>query len=156
MSNHNFMLFLKALIWSVYVSYGKETVVRIIHAVEDNCVPDDHPDFDASHLGKCLKTILNSLPDETSRNHLAESLRQVQGSDASMVYQNMVFEIGHYVTAKDAVGSIPDECPGVVYHIEKGKISVLFRKADQSFEPETVYPDQILPVYTLTIPDPSA
>lgn len=156
MSNHNFMLFLKALIWSVYVSYGKETIARIIQAVEDNQVPEDHPDFGSSHLGKCLNTILKSLPDETSRSHLAESLRQVRNSDASMVYQNMVFEIGHYVTAKEAVGEVPDDCPGVVYHISKGKISVLFRKEDQSFVPEIVYPDQILPVYTLTIPDPSA
>jgi hypothetical protein len=156
MSNHNFMLFLKALIWSIYVSYGKETVARIINAVEENCVPEDHPDFDSSHLGRCLKTILNSLPDDASRNHLAESLRQVQSSDASMVYQNMVFEIGHYVCIKETVNTVPENCHGVVYHISKGKISVLFRQADHSFVPETVYPDQILPVYTLTIPDPSA
>ena len=156
MANHNLMLFLKALIWSVFVSYEKETVIQIIHAVEDGCVPEDHPDFHSSHLGKCLKFILQNTPDETSRTHLANSLRQVQGSDASMVYQNMVFEIGHYVTAKENMAQIPDECSGVVFHIQNGKISVLFRQSDQSFEPLTVYPHQIMPVYTLTIPDPSA
>lgn len=156
MSNHNLMLFLKALIWSVFVSYEKETVMRVIHAVEEGCVPETHPDFHDSHLGKCLKFILLNTPDETSRSHLANSLRQVQGSDASMVYQNMVFEMGHYVTAKESFEHIADECPGIVYHIQNGKISVLFRKPDQSFEPLTVYPDQIMPVYTLTIPDPSA
>ncbi len=155
-SNHNLMLHLKALIWSIYVSYGKETVMRIVHAVEEGKVPEDHPDFHSSHLGICLKYILNHIQSGESLHHLAECLREVQGSETSMIYQNMVFEIGHYVSAKESSGTIPEDCPGVVYHIQRGKIQVLFKKPDQTLEPATRYPDELMPVYTLTIPDSSA
>ena len=154
LGHRNFLLYLKALIWSVFVSYDNSTVKLIAQALRDGTT-GDHPQFKDSHLGDGLRLILDFVPQPDGREILASCLEQVKGSEPSLIYQNMVIEVGHYVTAKDAIADVPPNSPGVVYCLKQGKISVLFRKPDKTLSPQTVHPFQVMPVYTLTISDPS-
>lgn len=156
MSTRNFLLYLKALIWSIFVSYTNATVCAIISCLREGRVGDEYPEFQDTHLGESLRFIIRSLPRAEDRSLLADSLNQVKTSQASMVYRNMVIEVGHYVTAMEPIGDVPSECPGVVYCLKEGHISVVFYKPDGTLSAQRVHPFQIMPVYTLTIPDPSS
>ncbi|MBD3265740.1 hypothetical protein GF373_03655 [bacterium] len=150
-----FLLYLKALIWSVFVSYTQSTVMAIAHCLREGEIDEGFNEFRDTHLGDGLKYILDTLPNQEDREHVAAALDVVKESEASLIYQNMVIEVGHYVTAKDAIADVPPNSPGVVYCLKHNKISVLFRKPDKTLSPQTVHPFQVMPVYTLTIPDPS-
>jgi hypothetical protein len=153
---NQFLLYLKALIWSVFVSYTKSTVLAISLCLRDGELKEGFPEFKDTHLGDGIRHILGELPNTADRETLAAALEQVKDSEASLIYQNMVIEVGHYVTATDEIGDVPMNSPGVVFCLRDKKISVLFRKADKSLSLQTVYPFQVMPVYTLTIPDPSS
>ncbi len=156
MSTRNFLLYLKALIWSIFVSYTNATVCAIVNCLREGRVGDEYPEFKDTHLGEGLRFIIQSLPQAEDRNRLADSLEKVKSSQASMVYRNMVIEVGHYVTAVAPIGDVPGECPGVVYCLESSYISIIFYKPDGKLSAQRVLPFQIMPVYTLTIPDPSS
>jgi len=155
-TQRNFLLFLKALIWSVYVSYKDSTVALIAQCLREGNTGENYPEFRDSHLGDCLRTIIQTLPREADRTTLADCLQKVKSGEASMVYRNMVIEVGHYVTAKETIGDVPENCYGVVYFLSSAKIDVLFRQSDGTLSVQCVHPFQIMPVYTLTVPDITA
>ncbi|MBI1390775.1 MAG: hypothetical protein GC154_20290 [bacterium] len=148
-----FLLYLKALIWSVFVSYSKSTVSAIGHCLREGRVLDQYPEFKDSHLGDGLRYILTELPGEADRILLAESLKQVKASEASTIYQNMVIEVGHYVSAKEWLGDAAPESRGVVYCIDNGVISVLFSLPGRRLVAQPVRAFEIMPIYTLTVSD---
>ncbi|MDX9752538.1 MAG: hypothetical protein RBU29_01170 [bacterium] len=148
-----FLLYLKALVWSVFVSYTQATVMAIAHCLREGEVKSGFPEFQDTHLGDGLRFLISALPQAADRQRVAAALEEVKGSDASLIYQNMVIEVGHYVTAKDTLQDVPTNAPGVVFCLKNNTISVLFRKPDQSLSVQTVHPFQIMPVYTLTVPD---
>lgn len=156
MSKNLFLLYLKALIWSVFVSYSKSTVNAIVHCIREGKVLDDYPEIHDSHLGECLNYILNELPDSECREELANALLQVKDGAASTIYQNMVIEVGHYVTAGDCLTDLPDGCNGVVYRIEGDVINVLFRLPEKRLHAKQVHSFEVMPVYTLTVSDDNA
>ena len=119
-------------------------------------VKDGFSEFRDTHLGDGLKHIIKELPRIEDRECLANALDLVKESNPSFIYQNMVIEVGHYVIAKDELTGITPNTPGVVYCLQDSKISVLFRNADKTLTAKTVHPFQIMPVYTLTIPDSSS
>ncbi len=100
MEHRNFLLYLKALIWSVFVSYSNSTVAAIAECLREGVVSDAYPEFRDTHLGESLRFLIGSIPSEDDRRQLAACMEQVKSSSASMVYRNMVIEVGHYVTAK--------------------------------------------------------
>ena len=153
MNSRNFLLYLKALIWSVFVSYTNSTVVSIEQCLREGKVLDEFPEFQDSHLGESLRYIIETLPTPEDRECLASCLENVKESTPSMIYQNMVIEVGHYVTAKTAIYDVPADCPGVVYCLHSPTISVLFRKPDGTLASKKVHAFQVMPVYTLTIPE---
>ncbi|MEW6234929.1 MAG: hypothetical protein AB1656_06040 [Candidatus Omnitrophota bacterium] len=155
-TQRNFLLYLKALIWSVYVSYKDSTVALIAQCLREGSAGENYPEFRDSHLGDCLRTIIQSLPRTEDRNALAACLQKVKSGEASMVYRNMVIEVGHYVTARETIEDVPENCYGVVYFLASAKIDVLFRKPDGTLSAQCVFPFQIMPVYTLTVPDITA
>ena len=67
----------------------------------------------------------------------------------------MVIEVGHYVTAKEAIEDVPADSAGVVYCVKENDISVVFFQSDQTLSIRQVHPFQVMPVYTLTVPDSS-
>jgi len=154
--NRNFLLYLKALIWSVFISYTPSTIAGIVACLREGRVGDEYPEFKDSHLGEGLRFIIQSVPRPADRDILASCLEKVKGSLPSIVYQNMVIEVGHYVTAVDPIGDVPVHSAGVVYHLETAMISVVFRKGDGTLSAQRVRPFQIMPIYTLTVPDPTA
>lgn len=156
MSKNLFLLYLKALIWSVFVSYSQSTVNAIVHCLREGRILDDYPEFNDSHLGECLRYILNELPDAECRESLANALLEVKDGAASTIYQNMVIEVGHYVTACDCLTDLPPECHGVVYRIENSIINVLFRLPDKRITARRVHSFEVMPVYTLTVSDDNA
>lgn len=156
MSKNLFLLYLKALIWSVFVSYSQSTLNAIVHCLREGRLLDDYPEFNDSHLGECLRYILNELPDAECRETLANALLQVKYGAASTIYQNMVIEVGHYVTAGDHLTDLPAGCHGVVYRIEGSVINVLFRLPDKRITAKRVHSFEVMPVYTLTISDDNA
>lgn len=156
MSGNLFLLYLKALIWSVFVSYSPSTVTAIGRCLREGRVLDDYPEFKDSHLGDGLRYILADLPDSGDRERLAESMTHVKQSAASTVYQNMVIEVGHYVTAKEGVEGVPEGAPGVVFCIEGNSISILFRLKEKRLVAKTVRAFEVLPIYTLTVSDDDA
>ncbi|MFB3788441.1 MAG: hypothetical protein ACE15F_18945 [bacterium] len=156
MSTRNFLLYLKALIWSIFVSYTNATVCAIVNCLREGRVGDEYPEFKDTHLGESLRFIIQSFPRPEDRTLLADALEKVKSSQASMVYRNMVIEVGHYVTAVEPIGNVPSHSPGVVHCLEAGLISVVFYKPDGTLTVHRVRPFQIMPVYTLTIPDPTS
>ena len=154
MNTRNFLLYLKALIWSVFVSYTGSTVAAIVQCLRDGTIPE-YPEFLDSHLGDSLRFILESLPRQEDRELIACGLEKVKQSQPSIIYRNMVIEVGHYVTTREAMGDVPADCPGVIYCLEASTISVLFRKPDGTLVDRKVHPFQVMPVYTLTIPESS-
>lgn len=155
MAETNFLLYLKALVWSVFVSYTESTVTLICNAVRSGNV-SGVPEFQDSHLGDCLRYIVQELPNPEHRQKLADCLPNVKKSMPSRVYQNMVIEVGHYVMSEQDLGDVPDDCPGVVYCLGESSIHVLFRTPGKTLTARTVHPFQIMPVYTLTVPDKGA
>ncbi len=153
MSKNMFLLYLKALIWSVFVSYSESTVKAIVHCLREGRILDDYPEFQNSHLSEGLRFILKELPGGEDRERLADALSHVKDGSASTIYQNMVIEVGHYVTANDCLTDLPEECPGVVYKIEGQTVNVLFRLPDKRLQPKKVHSFEIMPVYTLTVSD---
>ncbi|RJP27786.1 MAG: hypothetical protein C4527_12525 [Candidatus Omnitrophota bacterium] len=151
----NFLLYLKALIWSVFISYTDSTIAAIVQCLRAGQVGDEFPEFRDTHLGEGLRFLISALPREEDRVLLASCLGQVKKSESSMVYRNMVIEVGHYVTAQSALGDVPSDCAGVVYCLNPSSISVIFRKPDGTLSDKQVHPFQVMPIYTLTVPDPS-
>lgn len=151
--SRNFLLYLKALIWSIFVSYKDSTISIIIQCLREGSFGEHYPELKDTHLGDGIRLILESLPREEDRILLATSLERVKQSEPAMVYRNMVIEVGHYVTLKAKTGDVPENCYGVVYCLKSSQIHVLFRKTDGTLSDQCVHPFQILPVYTLTVPD---
>lgn len=156
MGKNMFLLYLKALIWSVFVSYSPSTVNAIAHCLREGRILDDYPEFQDSHLGEGLRYILKELPDAESRAVLADALSQVKDGAASTIYQNMVLEVGHYVTANDCLTDLPEGCHGVVFRIDGQIIDVLFRLPGQGMISKRVHSFEVMPVYTLTVSDDDA
>ncbi len=152
MTHTNFLLYLKSLVWSVFVSYTEETVMQIAESLKEGDL-QDVPAYQNTHLGKCVQYFIEILPQAEDRIRLAESLQMVKQSEASFVYRNMVIEVGHYVTADQTIDEIPEDCPGVTYRIHGKKIDVLFCLPNNSLVAKRVHPFQVMPVYTLTIPE---
>lgn len=155
-SGRNFLLYLKALVWSIFVSYSNTTVELIVRCLRQGEISNESPDFQHSHLGLSLKFIVGKLPRLEDRECLARCLERVKLSDTSLIYRNMVFEMGHYVTTLEKLGDVEEGCAGVVYYLKDSRIAVIFRKEDQTLSAHEVIPSQVLPVYTLTIPETSA
>jgi len=153
MTQTNLLLYLKALVWSVFVSYTEETITQLSDSLKKGKV-QDLPSLRDSHLGKCLQYLVDQLPTTEDRVLLADALHQVKQSEASIVYRNMVIEVGHYVTAEQPIDEVPDDCPGVIYRIQDKKIDVLFCLPNLSLVSKSVHPFQVMPLYTLTIGEP--
>ncbi len=149
----NFLLYLKALIWSVFISYTDSTVAAIVHCLREGHVGDEFPEFKDTHLGEGLRFLIQSLTKTEDRELLASCLSHVKKSDSSMVYRNMVIEVGHYVTSQHTIEDVPADCAGVVYCLSHSMISVIFRKPDGTLSDLKLHPFQVMPVYTLTIPE---
>ncbi len=156
LQQRNFLLYLKALIWSVFISYTDSTVGSIVHCLREGWVGEEFPEFRDTHLGEGLRFLIDSLPRIEDRELLASCLEQVKKSDSSMVYRNMVIEVGHYVTSRTSIKDVPSDCAGVVYCLDSSMISVVFRKKDGTLSDCRVHPFQVMPIYTLTIPESSA
>lgn len=156
MSTKNFLLYLKALIWSIFVSYTNATVSSIVACLREGRVLDEYPEFKDTHLGEGLRFILENIVRQDDRDRLADCLEHVKESEASIIYRNMVIEVGHYVTSNEVMDDVPVHCPGVVYCLKSNLISVVFYKADKTLSAKQVRPFQVMPVYTLTIPEPNS
>lgn len=156
MQARNFLLYLKALIWSIFVSYTPSTVSAIASCLRERRVLDEYPEFQDTHLGEGLRFIIERLPRQEDCDRLAECLEHVKDSAPSIIYRNMVIEVGHYITAKEQIGDVAEDCAGVVYCLETDMINAVFLKSDGSLSAHRVYPFQIMPVYTLTVPDPNS
>lgn len=154
-SPRNVLLYLKALIWSVFVSYTDDAAGDIRHVLLAGGMDAAGGGLRESHLGRGLAFLLERFGRAEDRELLAHSLALVKQSDPSLVYRNMVFEIGHYITAKEPLGGVPENCPGVIRSLKPGSVSALFLKPDGTLEACEVFPDQVMPVYTLTIPESS-
>ncbi len=151
--SRSFYLYLKALIWSVFVSYEDSTVHLIARCIREGNTGESYAEFRDSHLGDGLRVILQHLTDQQERDRLADCLEKVKQSEAAMVYRNMVIEVGHYVTAKEGIGDVKEDDYGVIYCLDSSRIWVLFRTEEGKLVDTEVFPFQIMPVYTLTIPD---
>ncbi len=156
MQTRNFLLYLKALIWSIFVSYTPSTVSAIASCLRERRVREEYPEFQDTHLGEGLRFIIARLERVEDCELLACCLEQVKQSDSSMIYRNMVIEVGHYVTAKESIGDVPEDCAGVVYCLESVMIHVVFLKSDNTLSAKRLHPFQIMPIYTLTVPDPNS
>ncbi|MBN2326150.1 MAG: hypothetical protein JXR73_03280 [Candidatus Omnitrophica bacterium] len=156
MQSRNFLLYLKALIWSIFVSYTPSTVSAIASCLRERRVLSEYPEFQDTHLGEGLRFIIERLQRKEDCDLLASCLETVKKSAPSIIYRNMVIEVGHYVTAKQPLGDVTEDCAGVVYCLESEMIHVIFLKPDSTLSDQKVHPFQIMPVYTLTVPDPSS
>ncbi|MGI6457336.1 MAG: hypothetical protein ACOX5R_17200 [bacterium] len=152
MSETQFLLYLKALIWSVFVSYTNTTVQHLAEALNKGSISGDHPELQDTHLGICLRYFLAELQDPQERRILSEALYQVRESLPSLIYKNKVIEVGHYVITAQPLEQVPDNCYGVVHCLQEQRIHALFRCPQKHLIPAIVHPFQIMPVYTLTIP----
>lgn len=152
MNKTSVLLNLKALIWSVYVSYSDDTVAKICTSLNDGTVDSACAELNDTHLGKGLKIIMQAIEGTQDRALLAKSLSETQSSEASIVYRNMVIEIGHYVTPV-AISGLPDTCHGVVSHIDSRMVDALFLLPNRTLVKKRVHPFELCPVYTLTISD---
>jgi hypothetical protein len=153
MQTRNFLLYLKALIWSIFVSYAESTVSSIAQCLHQRQVLEEYPEFQDTHLGDGLRFILDRIKTQEDCDLMASCLEKVKQSEPSIVYRNMVIEVGHYVTANNDIGDVPEDCAGVVYCLSSDIISIIFLKPDGSLSEKQVHPFEIMPVYTLTIPD---
>ena len=117
-------------------------------------IPDELAQLRNTHLGDVLRQVLAKITAQEDRERIAAALEKTPDSQASMVYRNMVIEVGHYVTAQE-VEDVPVDSCGVVYHIGEKEISVLFRVVGQPLQDCQVRPFEVIPVYTLTITDPN-
>lgn len=153
MQSRNFLLYLKALIWSIFVSYTPSTVSAIAACLREGRVLDAYPEFQDTHLGEGLRFIIERLKRKEDHALLASCLEHVKESVPSIIYRNMVIEVGHYVTANEPIADVAEECAGVVYCLESDMIHVVFLKSDDTLSAQRVRPFQIMPVYTLTVRD---
>ncbi|MGC9327557.1 MAG: hypothetical protein ACP5I1_07975 [Candidatus Hinthialibacter sp.] len=156
MKTRNFYLYLKALIWSIFVSYTPSTVSAIASCLRERRVLSEYPEFQDTHLGEGLRYIISRLHRKEDCDLLASCLETVKKSAPSIIYQNMVIEVGHYVTATQPLDDVPEDCTGVVYCLKSNSIYVIFLKPDNTISAQKVRPFQIMPVYTLTAPDPNS
>lgn len=145
------LLYLKALIWSVFVAYGEKTINSIAQCLDSGNVSGDDPELGATHLGDGLRFLVRHLPTPDDRKTLAEALQNVKNSHPSVVYRNMVIEVGHYVMARENIPDVPIDRYGVIYRVEENQVSVLFRLPDGQLVDRTIHPSQITPLYTLTV-----
>ena len=145
------LLYLKALIWSVFVAYGERTVQAIVQCLSAGRVSNDDPELIETHLGEGLQFLIDHLPGPQDRDTLAAALKNVKHSRPSLIYQNMVVEVGHYVMAREGIADVPPDRYGVIYRIEDSQIDVLFRLQDGHLVRCTVHPSQVTPLYTLTV-----
>jgi len=153
MQNRNFLLYLKALVWSIFVSYTPSTVSAIASCLRERRVLSEYPEFQDTHLGEGLRFIIERLKRPEDCELLAQCLEHVKESLPSSIYRNMVIEVGHYVTSQQTIGDVPENCNGVVYCLESKTIDVVFLMPDSSLSAQRVHPFQIMPVYTLTVSD---
>lgn len=153
MAETQFLLNLKALIWSVYVAYTPGTVEVISRALDEGVVDESFPEIRETHLGQGLRFLLRELPDEEDRRKLSLCIPKVKSSQPSLIYRNMVIEVGHYVVTETALDEVPYDCHGVVYCLDRNMVHVLFRLQGKKLAVKSVLPFQIMPVYTLTIPE---
>ncbi|MFH1738409.1 MAG: hypothetical protein ABIH23_05330 [bacterium] len=145
------LLYLKALIWSVFVAYGERTVLAIVSCLKEGAVREDDPELSETHLGDGLRFLIHHLPGPQDRETLAKALQKVKNSRPSLVYRNMVIEVGHYVTSREDIADIPVDRYGVIYRVEENQVCVLFRLTDGTLADRKVHPSQITPLYTLTV-----
>lgn len=153
MQTRNFLLYLKALIWSIFVSYTPSTVSAIASCLRERRVLDAYPEFQDTHLGEGLRFIIERLRRPEDSELLAQCLEHVKESLPSAIYRNMVIEVGHYVISQQTIGDVPENSNGVVYCLESKSIDVVFLKPDSTLSAQRVHPFQIMPVYTLTVSD---
>jgi hypothetical protein len=153
MQARNFLLYLKALIWSIFVSYTPSTVSAIASCLRERRVLDEYPEFQDTHLGEGLRFIIERLHRPEDAELLAQCLEHVKESAPSAIYRNMVIEVGHYVTSQQVLGDTPENCNGVVYCLQSNTIDIIFLKPDGTLSAQRVHPFQIMPVYTLTVSD---
>ena len=121
MSETQFLLYLKALIWSVFVSYTNTTVQHLAEALNKGSISGDHPELQDTHLGICLRYFLAELRTHrsgaSSRKHSIRS-----GKPPSLIYKNKVIEVGHYVITAQPLEQVPDNCYGVVHCRNSGSM----------------------------------
>lgn len=152
MNKTTILLNLKALVWSVYVSFPKETTEHICQSLRDGTIVADSPELDDTHLGKGLRIIMQAVSRPEDRALLAEGLQHVPTSEASIVFQNKVIEIGHYVTPV-GISGLPGSGCGVVTHIDSRMVEALFLLPNRSLARKRVHPFELSPIYTLTVSD---
>ena len=145
------LLYLKALIWSVFVAYGERTIGAVARCLDSGEVAGDDPELGETHLGDGLRFLIQHLPAAEDRAILADALGKVKHSRPSVVYRNMVIEVGHYVMARENIPDVPVDRYGVIYQVEANQVSVLFRLPDGHLADRTIHPSQITPLYTLTV-----
>ena len=150
-SERMILLYLKALIWSVFVAYGERTVQAIVSCLEHAAVREDDPELSETHLGDGLRFLIHHLPGPKDRETLAGALQKIKNSRPSLVYRNMVIEVGHYVTSREDITNVPVDRYGVIYRVEENQVCVLFRLTDGRLADRKVHPSQITPLYTLTV-----
>ncbi len=150
-SERMILLYLKALIWSVFVAYGERTVAAIIDCLVRGKVNEDDPELSETHLGDGLRFLIQHLPGPRDRELLAGALKKVKNSRPSLIYGNMVIEVGHYVRARESIPEVPVDRFGVIYRVEENQVCVLFRLEDGKLVDRKVHPSQITPLYTLTV-----
>lgn len=149
------LLHLKALVWTVYVAGGRPMAEQIASVLRLGEIPDTLAQVRDTHLGDVLRQVLAKITDIEDRERLAAALEKTPNSQASVIYRNMVIEVGHYVTAQQVEG-VPVDCYGVVYHIGEKEVSVLFRTVDRTLLDRQVRSFEVIPVYTLTISETDA
>jgi hypothetical protein len=116
-------------------------------------INEELKEFKDTHLGKGLRYLLSEIAEPNDRLRLSDSLREIKQSMPSLVYQNKIIEVGHYVVAAQNLEGIPENCYGVVFRLEPAKIHVLFRISGKRLVPAVVRPFEIMPVYTLVVPE---
>jgi hypothetical protein len=145
------LLYLKALIWSVFVAYGEQTISAIVECLDSGRVFNDRPELVDTNLGDGLRFLIQRFPDSKDREILAAALRNVKHSRPSLVYRNMMIEVGHYVMSREGITDVPIDRYGVIYQVEADRVHVLFRLPDGHLMDCTVHPSQVTPLYTLTV-----
>ena len=145
------LLYLKALIWSSFIAYGERTIQAIVQCLSSGRVSDDDPELIETHLGEGLQFLIHRLPDPRDRDTLAAALGKVKHSRPSLVYRNMVIEVGHYVMSREGIAQVPVDRYGVIYRVEQNQVGVLFRLLDGHLVDRMVHPSQVTPLYTLTV-----
>lgn len=150
MNHALFLLNLKALVWTVFVSPGDSVQNMILRVLREGGISSEESDLQDTHLGDGLRIILQRFPQNEDREALAKALSRVHLSQASVISENRLIEVGHYVQA-ESVPNVPEDCYGVVHYIDEQAIEVIFSPRQGNLLVRRALPFEVMPVYTLTI-----